>query len=446
MKKRMLVNKDLLKQIKKQPYDYYEPCSDELIEKYKGANFKNLDYANPKDQYMESLNPANELSVNEPKILSVKNLTNIQWMKDHHEMLFESIIIHFHGGAFIGESSGSVMHYVFPWVKEQDIPVFSLDYRLAPYAQYPQIVNDGINAYLWILYFITCILRVKVKNIILTGDSAGGTLAIQVTNWLITNKIRKPDYLFTHSPAINCNPTSYSPSIFMAMDNPVLNYMTLTMASDFYFPKCIDANSDCFANILGTPQWIQENYPKTEIGIADLDPLRDDAYRFCQLLLRIDKSLIIYLSRHSPHDPILGYSKKSDAPPEANFYNNVVIDRFKSWIGARFSNLNENSERGTDFFDILPVKKESRLRCATYLPKDNIDAFMKDLNLQTNNKTCLEQKKSARQLECYKECFKPDDSIDIRDAETTKGETFMNKRRSNSARVHIDFMYLSKQL
>lgn len=95
------------------------------------------------------------------------------------------------------------MNYVFPWIRELDIPVFSIDYRLAPSAQYPYIINDGINAYLWIIFFVTCVLGYEIKNLILTGDSAGGCLCISVLNWIIINRIRKPDYVFIHCPAIN---------------------------------------------------------------------------------------------------------------------------------------------------------------------------------------------------------------------------------------------------
>ena len=118
IKTRMKLNKDLLKEVKKQPFDFYQNSSNEITEKYKNADFTNKDYANPKDLYMESLNPDNNLGINDgKKVITVNNLKPIEWCKEHHKPLFENIIIHIHGGAFIGQSSGGVMNYVFPWVK-----------------------------------------------------------------------------------------------------------------------------------------------------------------------------------------------------------------------------------------------------------------------------------------------------------------------------------------
>jgi len=136
------------------------------------------------------------------------------------------VIIHIHGGAYIAAYSGHVKNVWAPWVKELDIPIFSIDYRLAPYAQIPQLFNDGINAYCWIIFFLTTVIKAKVENIILTGDSAGGTMCNVILNWAIVNKFRKPDYVFLHSPAAYLNMDILSPSYFYLFSSPTLNYAT----------------------------------------------------------------------------------------------------------------------------------------------------------------------------------------------------------------------------
>ena len=109
-------------------------------------------------------------------------------------------MIHIHGGGFVAMSSSSHQNYLIPWANQLKIPIFSIDYRLAPEAQYPCILNDAINGYLWVLYFVEEVLGVKIKNLILTGDSAGGNFVLTITNWCIVNGIRKPDYIFPHYP------------------------------------------------------------------------------------------------------------------------------------------------------------------------------------------------------------------------------------------------------
>ena len=63
----------------------------------------------------------------------------------------EAIIIHIHGGGFISMSSRSHQTYTRKWANILKIPIFSIDYRLAPQFSYPAAVDDVWQAYNWIL-------------------------------------------------------------------------------------------------------------------------------------------------------------------------------------------------------------------------------------------------------------------------------------------------------
>ena len=41
-------------------------------------------------------------------------------------------MIHVHGGGFIAMSSSSHLNYTRQWAVDTDVPIFSIDYRLAP--------------------------------------------------------------------------------------------------------------------------------------------------------------------------------------------------------------------------------------------------------------------------------------------------------------------------
>lgn len=43
-----------------------------------------------------------------------------------------AVIIHVHGGGFVAMSSGSHQNYTRVWANELGVPIFSIDYRLAP--------------------------------------------------------------------------------------------------------------------------------------------------------------------------------------------------------------------------------------------------------------------------------------------------------------------------
>ena len=64
---------------------------------------------------------------------------------------FEQAVIHFHGGGFCCQDSSAHQNYTRKWAIELGIPVFSVDYRLAPKNPYPDPVNDCYQAYVWIV-------------------------------------------------------------------------------------------------------------------------------------------------------------------------------------------------------------------------------------------------------------------------------------------------------
>ena len=135
--------------------DHYEPS--ERTDLFKSTNYSSADNWVSRDRYIQG--EAKSSKAREGREISVTNLNpKMVWIKEKHRRHFDTVIIHFHGGAFITLSSAKVMNYVFPWVKSLDVTVFSVDYRLAPQAKYPQIPNDAINAYLWIIFFLTGVL------------------------------------------------------------------------------------------------------------------------------------------------------------------------------------------------------------------------------------------------------------------------------------------------
>lgn len=64
-----------------------------------------------------------------------------------------AILIHIHGGGFVSMSSQSHQAYTRHWAVETSIPIFSIDYRLAPENPYPAALNDVWQAYYWIITY-----------------------------------------------------------------------------------------------------------------------------------------------------------------------------------------------------------------------------------------------------------------------------------------------------
>ena len=131
--------------------------------------FEELDYD------LDAINEAIREPTKHEKILAEMNT------------MFKNIIVHIHGGGFIAMSSGHHQPYSRLFCTETNTPVFSIDYRLAPLAKYPENIHDCVNAYFWILEFCKKVIGVEPEKIVLVGDSAGGSLCYSLLYWLIEN-------------------------------------------------------------------------------------------------------------------------------------------------------------------------------------------------------------------------------------------------------------------
>jgi acetyl esterase/lipase len=61
------------------------------------------------------------------------------------------IILHFHGGGFVSGNAATHEVYLREWAKETSAIVFSVDYTLAPEAQYPLALEECYYIYRWLL-------------------------------------------------------------------------------------------------------------------------------------------------------------------------------------------------------------------------------------------------------------------------------------------------------
>jgi len=116
-----------------------------------------------------------------------------------------SIIIHVHGGGFIAMSSTTHENYLRKWTNNLGVPIFSIDYRLAPEHPYPNSLDDVWQAYNWIVNNAAQEFEIEVNKIILVGDSAGGNLVLGLVYLLIVLQKRIPDALFLAYPGITKN-------------------------------------------------------------------------------------------------------------------------------------------------------------------------------------------------------------------------------------------------
>ena len=115
------------------------------------------------------------------------------------------ILLYIHGGAFIFGSAKTHMKLAARIASKINFKAALPDYRLAPEHKYPAALEDVITAYQAILS-----TGIKADNIILAGDSAGGTLVLQLINHIIVNKLEIPAAAVLLSPLTDLTFSSQS--------------------------------------------------------------------------------------------------------------------------------------------------------------------------------------------------------------------------------------------
>ena len=87
-------------------------------------------------------------------------------------------MIHIHGGGFLESSLFPMEEYLRETSNECKIPIIGINYGYAPKHKYPEGLNDCFQAYMWILNHCEQELGIKPEKILISGDSAGGSLVL----------------------------------------------------------------------------------------------------------------------------------------------------------------------------------------------------------------------------------------------------------------------------
>ena len=118
-----------------------------------------------------------------------ENLKNLSAKTDR-------VILHLHGGGYVlpldnGHRNLSLVQADLLDAKE----IFLSDYRIAPQNIFPAALDDAVKLYKEILN-----RGINPENIIVTGDSAGGNLALALSVYLKKNNLPQPKCLILISP------------------------------------------------------------------------------------------------------------------------------------------------------------------------------------------------------------------------------------------------------
>jgi hormone-sensitive lipase len=126
-----------------------------------------------------------------------------------------------------------------------EIPVFSVDYRLSPESRFPDALNDCWQVYFWLLEQGEKHFGIRIDNIILAGDSAGGNLIAALTLLCIRKGYKLPLALVMSYPAAYVGPAKFTPSLLLSLDDVLLPSKFLKHALAAYAGKIAEQDPQC---------------------------------------------------------------------------------------------------------------------------------------------------------------------------------------------------------
>ena len=115
------------------------------------------------------------------RIYSFKTVQRLKLQADvyrHEDRKARPVIVWLHGGALIMGTRTGVPKQLLDLAEEAGFVLVSLDYRLAPEAQLPEIIDDLKDGLQWIQEQGPSLFHADVSRVVVAGASAGGYLAL----------------------------------------------------------------------------------------------------------------------------------------------------------------------------------------------------------------------------------------------------------------------------
>ena len=184
-------------------------------------------------------------------------------------------VVFFHGGGFVIGDVDTHASICAEIARVLDLPVISVDYRLAPESKWPAAPDDCEAAARWVADSPDALGR-KVSSLILCGDSAGGTLAIVTAMALRDAPARVP--VIVQAPIY--------PAADMGREYPsysdFADGFVLTRAGMDWFADAYAADVE---HMRGSPMAGDlAGMPPAVIVTASLDPIRDQGRAYAAAL------------------------------------------------------------------------------------------------------------------------------------------------------------------
>lgn len=203
-----------------------------------------------------------------------------EWVSMERAHLKKYVILHCHGGGYVTGSSTYARSLTSKLADVANMDVLCFDYRLAPEYAYPAAVEDALKAWDYLL-----LQGYGAENIIITGDSAGGNLALALTMTLMEEKRSLPAGLVLMSPWTDMTASGESYRTKTDLD-PILDleYMDAIVAA---YAGEFDLKNPLISPIFGE----FEGFPPAYIQVGENEILLSDSLELARVMEEAEVSV-----------------------------------------------------------------------------------------------------------------------------------------------------------
>ncbi len=198
-----------------------------------------------------------------------------EWVSVNRAHMKKYVILHCHGGGYSTGSSLYARTLTTKFAASTSMDVLCFDYRLAPEHPYPAATEDAMQVWNYLM-----LLGYGARDVIVTGDSAGGNLALSLLLKLKEEERLLPRGLVLLSPWTDLTSSGES-FVEKAELDPVLNRDYIDRMVEAY------AGGQDMKDPLISPLFGDfTGFPPTYIQAGENEILLSDAERLYQRLLR----------------------------------------------------------------------------------------------------------------------------------------------------------------
>ena len=256
----------------------------------------------------------------------------------------KDVILHLTGGGFFAHTIASDVPFLLDWSGTASAVVICPEYSLLPEHPFPVALDEVMDVYCSLVCGAAAdVLGMDIDHVIVTGESAGGNLAVSLcvklcmenmldVDALIESKqcrddlsskeiefsksqmgeskletepttrgLRLPNALMLSCPALNLT-LELSPSRILGNEDPVLPSGLISAISDAYIPSVLGVSKkDPLVSPFYAPDDVLRVFPPALIFAGSDDPLLDDSIHFNRRLQSLGVESELRAASHMPH-------------------------------------------------------------------------------------------------------------------------------------------------